>query len=180
MNKIAKNILLLPAFWFLSGCGHSKPSQEVLAAINHIEKNSIMPRAGQGGFADSVTQVDPRLEKSNYLRFYSLQDDQLGRKIQAKYVSHFLADSIGRKALSNKFKLKNYDNVYYVTQETFPTYIRNGGCSIVTLNYDMNTKQLSQYTQDLIFTGKEISNGICNPKHQSYNRRLDLKARHPL
>ena len=166
MNKVVKNILLLSACWFLIACGQSKPSQEVLAAINHIEKNSIMPRQGRGHL-NTVTSADPRLEKSNYLRFYALQDNSKGRRVQAIYVSYSRADLDIWNALPKKFKLKKYDNVYYVSQETLPTYIRNGGCTIVTQYYDLDTKKLSQYTQDLIFTGKEKSNGICNSNHQS-------------
>jgi len=155
---------LLAALCFLSGCEQSKPSQEVLAAIDYIEKKSLMPRQGH----DVVTSADPRLEKSNYLRFYSLQDNSNGRRVQAVYVSHSMADSVGRNALSNKLKLKNYDNVYFVSQETLPTYIRNGGCTVVTQYYDMSTKKLSEYVQDLLFFGKEISNGICNRNQHHY------------
>ena len=161
MNKVVKNILLLSACWFLIACGQSKPSQEVLAAINHIEKNSIMPRQGFGDL-NTVTSTDPRLEKSDYLRLYYLQDNSKGRRVQAIYVRYSRADIDVWNALPDTFKLKNYDNVYYVSQGTPLTYIRKAGCTIVTQYYDLNTKKLSQYTQDVIFTGKEKSNGICN------------------
>ena len=132
MNKVIKNILLLSACRFLIACGQPKPSQEVLAAINHIEKNSIMPRQG-GGDLNTVTNTDPRLEKSDYLRLYYLRDNSKGRRVQAIYVRYSRADIDVWNALPDKFKLKNYDNVYYVSKGTPLTYIRNGGCTICLL-----------------------------------------------
>lgn len=109
--------LLIAAAVLLASCG----SPTITSEIATLESSVVLPEGAD------------RLDA--YGRFYS----DSGRTIEAVYVSsgmvgHELSDRIGRQEIA--------PNVYLVGFGNLPI-IMDGGCSVLTLSYDRQTRAIT-------------------------------------
>ena len=115
----------------------SAPSQKILAGIDYIEANVIMPPPFMTG--------NEQIYKEEYARYYTFKDSSEKTEIIAIYIA-LDSSALDKESLKNtsKFhKLNQYQSTYFTQLDNVPILL-DGGCSMITYNFDLDRNELTK------------------------------------